>query len=130
VRLVFKRRSGGRLQQNSPAAARAGFSLVEVVAAIVILSFGVLGLASSSAFIAKQMTGGATHVRGAMAAQSRMELLRSQPCGTLSSGTETILNIQERWEVTAGQNGTRIINVWIMLPRRTTAEQYTSISAC
>ena len=60
--------------------ARQGFTLVDLIVAIVILSIGVLGLASTAAVVTPQIGGGAQQTRAATVAQTRFEELRSMPC--------------------------------------------------
>lgn len=64
--------------------ARGGFTLVELVVAIVILTIGVLGLASTAAVVMRQINGGAQQARAANVAQERFEALRVVDCATLS----------------------------------------------
>ena len=74
---------------TSMARERRGFSLVELVVAIVILTIGVLGLASTAAVVMRQINGGAQQARAANVAQERFETLRSLECATLSLPSRT-----------------------------------------
>ena len=79
--------------------ARAGFTLVELIIAIVILVVGVLGLASTAAVVMRQITGSSMQTRAAMMAQSRLETLRSNTCAAMAAGTATTNGITETWRV-------------------------------
>lgn len=87
-----------------PVAARArrdGFTLAEVILAIVILSVGLLALASGSMGVIRQMRAGNQAAVAAMVAQSRIEKMRSKPCTSASSGSSTTRGLSEKWTVTS-----------------------------
>jgi prepilin-type N-terminal cleavage/methylation domain-containing protein len=84
--------------------AQAGFSLIEVVVALLVFNLGVLGLAATSALTARMLNEG--HRRGQTVdlAQDRLEALRqaalaSPACRGLANGTLTVDGIGERWAV-------------------------------
>jgi prepilin-type N-terminal cleavage/methylation domain-containing protein len=81
--------------------ARAGFSLPELIVAMMILTVGILALASGSAGVLRQMRAGNQTALAALVAQSRMEMIRSQTCGTLASGSATTRGLSESWTITA-----------------------------
>jgi prepilin-type N-terminal cleavage/methylation domain-containing protein len=73
---------------------RGGFTIVEVLIAIIMLSVGVLALASSSGTITRMMDDGRSRTDLAAVAQSVLDSLRTQAysagyptCTALSSGT-------------------------------------------
>lgn len=87
-----------------PVAARArrdGFTLAEVILAIVILSVGLLALASGSMGVIRQMRAGNQAAVAAMVAQSRIEKMRSKTCTGLSTGSATTNGLSEKWTVTS-----------------------------
>jgi len=87
-----------------PVAARArrrGFTLAEVVIAMVILSVGLLSLARGSVGVIRQMRAGNQAAMAAMVAQSRMEKMRSRTCSSISTGTATTSGLAEKWSVSA-----------------------------
>lgn len=87
-----------------PVAARArrdGFTLAEVVVAMVILSVGLLALASGSMGVIRQMRSGNQAAIAAMVAQSRMEKMRSRTCSSITTGTATTSGMAEKWSVNA-----------------------------
>ena len=95
-----------------PATGRAGFTLVELIVAIVILTVGVLGLASTAAVVTRQIGGGAQQARAAIVAQARFEALRGMSCvdyGTLplTGGGAGDYGTRESWSVEdfGGANG-------------------------
>jgi type IV pilus assembly protein PilV len=81
--------------------ARAGFTLVELMVAIMVMSVGVLGLAGTAVVVAR-LTGGATQQTvAANVAATRFERLRSSPCGAIASGYATTNGVSEKWVVTS-----------------------------
>lgn len=78
-------------------APRAGFTLVEMMVAVVILAIGLLGMVSTSAYVVRQVSGGAQQTLAANAVQSRAEWMRSIPCTSIRDSTVTKRGIREHW---------------------------------
>jgi Tfp pilus assembly protein PilV len=92
--------------------ARRGVSIVEMLVAIVVLAIGILGLASTAAMVARQMTGGALRTVTATTAQARFERLNSVSCASLTAtpaGTASGRGVTERWRAVAGSYGTMFL---------------------
>lgn len=95
---------------------RSGFTLIEVMVAIVILGVGVLALLSTSALVTRMIGRGNMTTKATQVAQTRLEILRQQAlsstpsCSTLgASGTATGSNgITEAWTVTTPASSTRL----------------------
>ena len=79
---------------------RPGFTLVELLVSVFVLTIGLLALTGASAVVARQIGGGAQLTLAATTAQSRFETLRGRDCSTLASGTSERGGIHERWSVT------------------------------
>lgn len=75
-----------------------GYTLIEVVVAILVFSVGVLALAASSAVIARSMNVDAIRERASRIAEARIESL-SANCSSARSGNETIGRIRSEWAV-------------------------------
>src|SRR6185436_7692637 len=91
---------------------RAGFTIVELLVAVVILAIGVLGLAGTSAVVLQQMTGGNTQMLGAQMAASRFERMAGRKCtGFATSGVRYSRGVTETWSYSAGENGTMVASV-------------------
>lgn len=73
------------------------FTLPEVLAAILIFAIGILGLASSSSFIAIQAGEARAVTGGATLAGRVLDSLRSTPCITVVSGQLTHRGATVRW---------------------------------
>ena len=97
-----------RARSRGRSRGRAGFSLVELVVALMILAVGILGLASTAFVITRQMGGGNTLATAATVAASRLETMASRPCTALANGTATTRGVAQAWTVTTVANARRI----------------------
>ena len=70
--------------------ARRGFTVVEIVVAVLVLSIGVLGLATTMGVVTKLVAGGRAGELGGSFAMRRMELLRTTACTSQSTGADTL----------------------------------------
>lgn len=78
---------------------RAGFTLVELVVALVILTFGLLGLAATSGFVVQQTSlAGATTER-AVVKQSAVEEIRTRPFAQVTDSSWTRGRYDVSWSV-------------------------------
>jgi prepilin-type N-terminal cleavage/methylation domain-containing protein len=102
------------------ARARRGFTLVEMVFAILMLSIGLLSLAGLSLTASRMTTGGGRQMAAASVAAARFDSLASLPCaslaasGTQSGTTPTVRGIRESWAVTSGTNVKNLVDtLWV-----------------
>jgi prepilin-type N-terminal cleavage/methylation domain-containing protein len=86
-----------------------GFTIVEVLVAIVIMAIGVLGLAGTASSVSRLIGGGAQQTIAANIALSRFEWLRSTSCASVVAGTATMRGMTEQWGVSA--SGTSLYTV-------------------
>ncbi len=120
-----------RQRQSLTRAVRRGFTLVELIAAILILVVGVLGLASTAAVVMRQITGSSLQTRAAIRAQSRFERLRSVSCAAAVAGTSTASGITEDWRTVMQTRSMQMIVVVSWRERRTTRSvTFTSQRPC
>ena len=99
----------------------AGFSLVEVLVAIVVLGVGIVALVGSSAMVTRMIGRGKVETRAAQVASGRLETLRmaaystSPRCtavGFANGGPVTTSNVTESWVVpTVGKVRSVQVNV-------------------
>lgn len=83
-----------------------GFTIVEVIVAIMMLAAGVLALVSSSAVVLREMNTGSQNTIAAAVAARRLELLRSyDQCASIVNGSATTRGMTESWTVTAALGG-------------------------
>jgi prepilin-type N-terminal cleavage/methylation domain-containing protein len=109
-----------------------GFSLAEVMIAMVILTVGVLGIAASSATITRMSSEGGRSSGSAAVAESRIEVLTATPCASLaSSGSATSGKFSETWTVTTS-NLLRTITVNVTYPsgRASRTAAYVAYMSC
>ncbi len=66
---------------------RRGFTVVEVLIAVLVLSIGVLGLAATAAVTTRMIGQGHRFSEASAMAGQRFEMLRSGDCTTLTSGS-------------------------------------------
>ena len=95
-------RRGLRRRRASGGAGRSGFTLVELLVAMMMFAVGMLALASTAAAVTKMMGGAKRQTIAAQVAQSRIERIRSSPCATLASGTDTVRGVISSWTVVRG----------------------------
>jgi len=90
-----------RMPRSPVLVARRGFTLVELVVSMVIITVGVLALVSTSAGVLQQMRSGHQSTLAATVAQSRMETIRSLQCASAASGSATTRGMNETWTISA-----------------------------
>ncbi|MEX0691142.1 MAG: prepilin-type N-terminal cleavage/methylation domain-containing protein [Gemmatimonadales bacterium] len=98
---------------------RNGFTVVEVIIAIVILSVGIISLAGTAALVTRMVAQGQRYTEAAQLANRRFEILRSMDCATLEAGSATGGQFTETWTITTvGTNG-RTLSVVVQSPTGT-----------
>ena len=90
---------------------RKGFTLVELMVAMMLFAIGMLALASSSAAVVRQMGEGSRMSIAASVAQTRIERLRTANCTAASNGTATTRGITEAWTVSPQARSAEIVVV-------------------
>jgi prepilin-type N-terminal cleavage/methylation domain-containing protein len=101
-----------------------GFTIVEVLVAVLVLSIGIMALVGSSALVTRMVGRGKTSTVAAQVAARRLERLRSLAASTATpcthvgfvSGSESTPdnNVTESWVVVAGNTGwTRRATVYV-----------------
>jgi prepilin-type N-terminal cleavage/methylation domain-containing protein len=78
---------------------RNGFTLLEVLVALVVLGTGILGLSAGAALVSRLVGDGSRLTVAATVATARLEQLRARPCASAASGTAVTRGIEERWAV-------------------------------
>lgn len=113
LRAGNRRRARGARPVHAPRRLRArdGFTIVEIIVAIMVLAIGVLGLASTAAVVQRQMQAGERQSVAATIAQARFDQLTSLNCVSMAAsaganGTQTWRKgqITETWSVVDGNN--------------------------
>ena len=96
---------------------RGGFTVVEIIIAVIVLAFGVLGMAGATAYIVRQVTLAEVTSKRGQALQSVIERVRaagydSVLTGSDASGTDTIGPFTVTW--TSAASGARSVLVTII----------------
>jgi prepilin-type N-terminal cleavage/methylation domain-containing protein len=110
-----------------------GFSLIEVIAAMIILTVGVLGMAASTTAITRMTNQGGLTAKAASVAGSRFDVLRATPCGSLgTSGTATTLaKFNEKWAITTSGNLRSVVDsVTYIFSARSRTSVFSTVISC
>jgi Tfp pilus assembly protein PilV len=104
----------------------------ELLVAVMILSVGILGLASTAAVMTRQISGGARQTTAAQVAESRFESMRGRACASLSGGSASTNGVYEEWTVAPGANNTMQASVRVTFTtnRNPTSRTYVSGISC
>jgi prepilin-type N-terminal cleavage/methylation domain-containing protein len=89
----------------------AGFSMVEVIIAIVILAIGVLGLAGTTAYIVRNVTLSDLMTERSAAFQTVVDQLQSLPFDSVGSGTDSIGVFAVRWTSTLDGPQNKVVTI-------------------
>ncbi len=101
----------------------AGFSLVELVMALFVLAFGVMGLATTTLFITRQLTLAEVTTARVAAIQSVMERIRATPYDSISEGQDTIGPLVVSWTPTVTTPQTQAVRIVAVGPGRVSASE-------
>jgi prepilin-type N-terminal cleavage/methylation domain-containing protein len=84
---------------RSPRRARRGFTLIEVIIAIIVMSIGIMGLAGTASYVAIQMGGGNAQTIAASIATKVSDSLSARRCAALVDGSQTKRGVTVSWAV-------------------------------
>ena len=87
-----------------------GFTLIEVLVAIVLVAIGVLAAVGSSAVIVREQDNGRAATLAAAIAVNRLESLRSHPCGQESGTAPAPKGMVEWWTEAPSSAGVRTLS--------------------
>jgi len=121
-----------RSKRTAPRA-RGGFTLVELMVAVLLLGVGLAGLIATSGAISRMMGGSIRESTASTIAASRFEKLRGSACASIVNGTATTYGITESWKVTkVGRNYVITDSLsYVPISRRNTVKQaYRSSVTC
>ena len=102
---------------------RAGFSIIELVMALIVLAFGVVGLATTTLFITRQLTLAEVTTARSNAVRSVMERIRATPYDLIGSGGDTIGPMTISWTVTATTPQTTTLGIVTLGPGLTSISE-------
>lgn len=90
---------------------QSGFSLVELMIAVVILTVGILGFASTTGFMFRQSTMAELRVKRMAAVITVVEDLKSQPFASVTSGSGTVGEFSMSWTSAIIDNDTKTVQI-------------------
>lgn len=98
---------------NEQTSAQGGFSLVEIVAAMMILSFGLLAMAASTGYVSAQLRSTAFDSQRNVARQQVIEQLRGNYFSQIQTNTAGVAvgRFTIKWVVTAPNGALRRVSV-------------------
>jgi hypothetical protein len=85
--------------------------MVEVVIAVVVLAVGVLGLAGTTAFIARQVTFGEVMTDRAVALQTIVERIHATPYDSVGDGSDSVGAFRLMWSSVPEAPESRMVSV-------------------
>lgn len=94
---------------------RHGFTLVEVLVALVLVQFGLLAVAATSAIAARHVAVATRAAHASDVARERLESLRWTACAAESEGGRVTAEISEHWSV-RGADGWRSVRDSVEFP--------------
>lgn len=104
--------SGPRVREPGAAARdRAGFTIVEVLVAIIILAFGLLGMAGTTTLVVRQISLAEVSTERSVALQTTLERLQALPFDSVETGADSVGIFGVSWEVTAAFDQWKVVDV-------------------
>ncbi len=88
-----------------------GFTIVEIIVAIVVLSVGLLGLAGTTLLVVRQVTLAGMTTERTAALQTTVERLRALPFADIASGSDSVGVFRVQWTVTVPSTQWKVIRV-------------------
>jgi prepilin-type N-terminal cleavage/methylation domain-containing protein len=86
--------------RSKQSTSRRGFTLIEMIIAIIVMSIGIMGLAGTATYVATQMGGGAAQTVAAAMASRVSDSLSARRCSALVDGSQTRRGVTMSWVVT------------------------------
>lgn len=110
-----------------------GFTIVEILVAVMILSVGLMGLVTTAGLVTRMIGQGHRYTEASALANERIEVLRSQGCPAAASATETRGAFTVSWRVVAmaAPKGRRlVVNVQSPTTRGTRTDTFETVHFC
>lgn len=123
----------GGLAEGDGVKAERGFTVVEVLIAVLVLTVGLLGMVTTAALTTRMIAQGQRYGEASAIANERFEILRARSCSEMTGGSAQVGRFSVSWTVTPNAAGTwRRVDVTVVSPaaRGTRTDRFTTIIAC
>jgi len=110
-----------------------GFTIVEVLVAVMILSVGLMGLVTTAGLVTRMIGQGQRYTEASALANERIEVLRSQRCPAAGTGSETRGSFTISWrivEVANSKGRAFTVNVQSPTTRGTRTDTFETVQFC
>lgn len=110
-----------------------GFTVVEVLIAVLILTVGLLGMVTTAALTTRMIAQGQRYSEASAIANERFEILRAKSCAEMTGGSAQLGRFAVSWTVTPDPANTRRqvdVTVVSPVPGGTRTDRFTTIIAC
>jgi type IV pilus assembly protein PilV len=97
--------------ETRPPRGSGGFSLIELIIALIILTFGVLGMAGTTALVVRQTTLADVNTERSAALQSVVERIRATSYNSVGTGSSTVGAFTVSWSVASSTGNTKTVRV-------------------
>lgn len=99
------------MSRHREASSRAGFSMVEVIIAMIVLAVGVLGLAGTTAYVVRQITLSDLMTERAAAFQTVVDRLQSLPFDDVAAGSDSVGIFAVSWNAVLDGPQNKIVTI-------------------
>lgn len=106
-----ERPRNARADEPERAHARAGFTMVEIIVAVIVLAVGVLGLAGTTAYIVRQVTLANTMTARSLALQTVIEELQAAPFANVASGSDSVGPFGVTWSSVSESSQSKLVTI-------------------
>ena len=104
---------------------RRGLTLIEIIIAIIVMSVGVMGLASTANYVTQQMGGGNAQTIASALATKVTDSLSARKCTSLVDGSQTTRGVTAAWTVTTASRTRSVVQTVTYKPKRGTTRNVT-----
>lgn len=109
--MVTNRGLDGPRVNEPPGKSQAGFTMVEVIIAIIILAFGLLGMAGTTGLLVRQITLADVATERTAALQTTLERLKALPFDSVNTGSDSVGIFDVEWAVSTFSNQWKTVRV-------------------